>query len=323
MDYKTFCEYRKEQIETGDVLDFAETNLYSYYQNAFPAMTGEITGHRNGRVHRCHLVEDWLNHYGLEHHYKKNIGVSQGVRHSLDILMKHYNDRSWYIPSDCYPVYQEKAETHLSMRVAEYETLTFSNVFRNIPTGTEIILCCAPFKPYGRKLETAEIYTLRQWLKEDRRRRIVFDCVYLFSIEEQDSILKLYNETDQVYLLFSLSKNWLIPNKMGFTFIPSQDQKEVREQFKSLNIPYNNLEKAYIALNHYQERPKNIRDSIIANIQNSTRILTEFGFIFDVRNPSYLFYSSKSPEYWFQQGILVIPATVFGGRSGSVISVLN
>lgn len=326
MNYNEFLEQKKQILNNNNVIDMSENNLYKFISDklSLSEMSGKVKGHVNGNVHRCHLVEDWLKYFNLPEEFKKYIGVSNGVRHSLDILMEKFQDKKWYIPQDVYPVYKEKANSLLKIDYKDYKTLVYDNVYRinGIPEDIEIILTINPFKPYGRKMLRSEINTLRNWLNGNKERRLVIDCVYMLSINEYEEIFKLFDDTQQVYLLFSLSKTWLIPNVIGFTFIPEHDLNVTKEIFKNLNINKKDLNLGYLALNKYKDRPELVKQVLRDQINIAANKIKEFGLINDFDNPGYLFYSNKSFDYWSEKGFLTIPATVFGGKEGVIISTL-
>ena len=329
MNYEDFKQKRKEILEKNtSIIDLSENNLYQFMKNKLNLddIKGEnINGHVNGNVHRCHLVEDWLNHFSLSESYKNFIGVSDGVRHSLELLMTELKDKKWYIPRDVYPVYQEKADKNLIKDYKDYSTLYYDNVFKvnGIPEDVEVILTINPFKPYGRKMLGSELENLRHWLSGNQERRLIVDCVYMTDIEDNTSLLNLYNETGQVYLLFSLSKTWLLPKIFGLTFIAQKDNLHVKNIFKSLKANTTNLKIAYDALNNYISRPAIIKEALKTQIEVTSKKGLEFGLIYNEDNPSYLFCSNKDFDYWLNKGFLTIPASVFGAEKGVVISTLT
>lgn len=328
MNYEEFKIMKAKILENNkNIIDLSENNLYKFMKEKLNLndITGDnIAGHVNGNVHRCHLVEDWLNHFALSESYKGFVGVSDGVRHSLELLMTEFKDKQWYIPKDVYPVYQEKAGKNLIKKYKEYTTLFYDNIFKvnGIPDDIDIILAINPLKPYGRKILGSEIENLRHWLKGNPERRVVIDCVYMMDVEDNTILFDLYNETGQVYFLFSLSKTWLIPQIFGLTFIAQKDNQKVKEIFKSLKANRNNLKIAYDALNNYSSRPDMVKETLKQQIETTSKKGLEFGLIYNEENPSYLFYSSKDFDYWLEKGFLTIPASVFGAEKGVVISTL-
>lgn len=328
MNFKEFKEKKEKLLqENPELVDLSENNLYLFAKKKLNLneITGEsIQGHINGNVHRCHLVEDWLSHFSLPENFKNFIGVSEGVRHSLDILMNHFKNKNWYIPKDVYPVYQQKATSNLQKEYKEYSTLFYDNVFKvnGIPEDTDIILSINPVKPYGRKMLGSEIENLRHWLKGNPERRLIIDCVYMMDVKEDAEIFNLYNETGQVYLLFSLSKTWLLPQVFGITFIAKKDMDSLKNIFKTLKTDPEKLKIAYDALNNYKSRPDIVREMLINQIDITSKKGLEFGLMVNNENPSYFFYSSRSFEYWLEKGFLTLPASVFGAEHGVVVSTL-
>lgn len=311
MNYQEFLEYRDLQLKKNpNLVDLGNTNLYKYFN--FDNSIETVKGHVNGNVHRCHLVEDWLNHYSIDQVYKKNIGVSTGVRNTLQMLAERYKDKNWLIPKDVYPFYQANLNNNVKS-VSEYQTLTFEEKFRDL-VNADIMLLNYPLKPFGHQLSHNETQSISKWLKSDNSRLLIDDAVYAKKIDIP-YLLELY-EQGQVYLLFSLSKGWCMPNVFGVNFIPKEDA-DARDIFKKMERNENNLTLAYAALN---ENDFLAREKIMeVKINNNLKIVSQLG-LFEVQ--SYLYYSEKSSEEYLNDGYLVIPVSVFGGSNGSILSLL-
>lgn len=310
MNYQEFLEYRNIQLKKNPkLIDLGNTNLYKYFN--FDNSVETVNGHVNGNVHRCHLVEDWLNHYSIDQVYKKNIGVSTGVRNTLQMLAERYKDKNWLIPKDVYPFYQANINNVKS--VSEYQTLTFEEKFKDL-IDADIMLLNYPLKPFGHQLSHNETQSISKWLKSDNSRFLIIDAVYAKKTDIS-YLLELYNQ-GQVYLLFSLSKGWCMPNVFGVNFIPIEDAN-ARDIFKKMERNENNLRLAYAALNKndFLAREKMME----VKINNNLKSVSQLG-LFEVQ--SYLYYSEKSSEEYLNDGYLVIPASVFGGSAGSVLSLL-
>lgn len=312
MNYKEFLVYKKQILENNpQLINCAENDLYSYF--SFENKYKEVDGHVNGNIHRCHLVEDWLNYYSLSQNYKKFIGVSDGVRHSLGLLVEEFAEKKWLIPKDVYPFYQsliQEKETPYS----EYRTLGTDCLFIDL-VKADILLITYPLKPLGRDILDNELWRIKNWLSEDSGRRLVIDAVYLQSKYELNLLMDLF-KSNQVYILFSLSKSWCLPNTLGITFIPEQDLF-VKEVFKTLKKTDLSLNLAYQALNLNIERP-----SVIKNRHKKNYLEMKKHINLPIFSGGYFFYLRGSHNDLLSIGIFTIPASVFGGSFGSVVSTL-
>lgn len=312
MNYKEFLNYKKQILESNpNLVNCAENDLYSYF--SFENKYKEVDGHVNGNIHRCHLVEDWLNYYSLSQNYKKFIGVSDGVRHSLGLLVEKFAEKKWLIPKDVYPFYQSLMQEKETL-YSEYSTLGVDCLFIDL-VKADILLITYPLKPLGRDILDNELWRIKNWLSEDSSRRLVVDAVYLQSKYELNLLMDLF-KSNQVYILFSLSKSWCLPNTLGITFVPEQDLF-IKEVFKMLNKTDLSLNLAYQALNLNTERPNVIKNKHIKNYLEMKNHISLPTF-----NGGYLFYVNSSHEELLNKGILSIPASVFGGKKGSIISTL-
>lgn len=324
MNYQKFLKFKKDEINSENLfLDLSKTDLYS----AFPIDKSmkKVNGHVNGNIHRCHLVEDWLNFWKLPEELKRQVGVSSGVRNSLSLLSNEFSDRQWVIPKDVYPYYQYLLSKN-SIQYVDYETLNDEiNLFDNLPDG-DILLLTYPFKPLSRNLNVDEIESIENWLNQDKSRRLVVDAVYLnvgFP-EILGTLFDLFSK-EQTFLLFSLSKSFLLPEVLGLTFIPEKDI-HYREIFKSLKVEKHSLNLAYQALNagFINDLPFVLND-YLKNLHNKTsNILKDFDINLPKFNGGYLYHV---PGDYFERlldhKILTIPDSVFGGHGdGIVISLL-
>jgi hypothetical protein len=313
MNYKEFLSYKKNILEQNpNVINLSENNLYQYFY--FTTDCSSVKGHVNGNIHRCHLVEDWLNIHNISHDYKKYIGVSSGVRDSLEILTETYSDEKWIIPQDFYPFYQ-KCLTSKKLDYLEYKTLT-TNIFHNLPEGN-VLLINYPLKPSGNKLNKTDFDLIKSWLSENKNRRLIIDGAYLTDQTELLNMLDLYH-FGQTTLLFSLSKSWCLPNVFGLSFICKEDNEVIRSKYIKLKTNKESLVLAYQALNVYKKRPFVIKNELEKLYLNAIKQLDLPDF-----NGGYLYYIEVDPSDLLSNNILAIPATVFGGNKGSVISTLS
>lgn len=319
MNYNDFLELKEHLLkENKNLLNLAENNLYVYKPHNIFYQTG--AGHINGIVYRCHLVEDWLNHYGLSQEFKKHIGVSNGVRHSLETIIEHFKDKSFLVPADVYPFYQ-KTLNEKDVIYKEYKTLGVDKLFTDL-ADTDIMLLTDPLKPLGRDITPNEYGHIEKWLNEDYSRLLLVDAVYLLDNKVNAYLFNLYKTTNQVIIMHSLSKAWCLPNHFGVTFFPDNEMgQNLREAYKKLEKNQEKLNLAYIALNQCKKHPELLRAKLF---ENKTKVndLTDLGIETSAWNPSYMFYSPVSFQEHLDNGLLTIPASVFGGDKGSVISTL-
>lgn len=321
MNFKEFLEYKKNMVSPY-LRDFSETNLYAYYANRF-VVSGEVgEGHKNGNIHRCHLVEDWLSYFYLPQDLKKHIGVSNGVRHSLDLLFDFYKEKKFLLPADVYPVYLEKANI-AAVEYDTFSTLADDWACRAIQKSGDILLLTDPLKPLGREISASEWCLIKGWLDADSKRSLIIDAVYNLDNSFKKEIMDLYFNNN-VIILHSLSKAWLLPQRFGVALFPrNSDGNALRELFKNNEKNDVRLKEAYLALNKFKSNPELIKEDIIKLIAlASCELSVEFEQ--NKQNPSYLFYSKLGHDFWLDKGVLTVPESVFGGcGSGSIISVLH
>lgn len=313
MNYKKYLGIR-ECLLKNDYEDYGNTDIYGYFKSP---IKNDICGHVGDKVYRCHLVEDWINFYKLDNKYKDFIGISSGIRDSLSILSEFYKNKKYIIPSDVYPVYKEIIGK-TNKDIGYYSTLeTF--VIDYFLDG-DILLITDPLKPMGRDLVDEEYEKLKEWLRVDKNRLIIVDGAYVVDKIPQ-RMLDLY-ETNQVILLFSLSKSWLIPNHFGISIIPNnKDKDSIKEIFKKLEKNEKNLNLVYQALNIYTGFPLIIKDKIEIKTKEVEKKLNIK--LKKDNSYSYLYYNENSWDFWLSKNILTIPSSVFGGNCGTIISVLN
>lgn len=322
MNYENFLIYKENLLKNKKLINLSENNLYSYYKNN---MTYDFSGHINGIVYRCHLVEDWLNYYGLNQNLKKHIGVSNGVRNSIEIISKKLNKSKFLIPKDVYPFYQKTLNNN-NITFEEYSTLGVNELFKDINNkAADIMLLTDPLKPLGRDILNIEYENIEKWLKKDKSRLLIVDGVYTLDNRLNDYILNLYEKTNQVILLYSLSKSWRLPNYFGISIFPKNDFGEnLREDYKKLEKNQEKLNYAFMALNKYKDEPLYLKKLLQENQKKLKELNPYFKELKNnsEKNPSYLLYSERDFQEWLNDGILVIPASVFGGERGSIYSLL-
>lgn len=320
MNYEEFLKFKSETLlARPNIINLAENNLYKYHPFD---LSYDGSGHVNSVVYRCHLVEDWLKYYNLPGNLKKYVGVSNGIRHSLDTLSEKFTNKNFLIPKDVYPFYQ-RLLNEKRINFKEYQTLAVESLFSNIEhTEADILLITDPIKPLGRDILSEEYDCIDAWLFQDKNRILLVDMAYLLDNKINKRLLSMYHKTQQVIFLCSISKGWSLPNHFGITvFMPNDAGQELREYYKLLDKNQDNLNLAYMALNKAKDYPQLLK-VMLKQLQERVEIIIGEKLPQSTENPSYLFYLNKNFEALLSQNILSIPASVFGGDTGVVISSL-
>lgn len=321
MNYKQFIIEKRNILESNpNMKDLSSMNLYETY--SFDHKIREVVGHINGNIHRCHLVENWLDVFNFPLSLKSQIGTSTGVRDSLSITLDYFKDKKWIIPQDVYPFYQ-KLFKDKNMQYDEYKTLIGSELFSDLSSNdSDCLLLTFPLKPLGRNLTNEEILSIKNWLSEKGGRRLFIDSVYLnFSDLTTLSILLDFFSTDKTFIFFSLSKAFLLPKIFGLILIPNRES-HIRESFKKLIPKKENLNLAFQALNSEEinDRAYILIDNLEKKNQKLKSYLEDKNIIVPKFNGGYFFYSDQySYEELLDMNILSIPESVFGGSGSGVI----
>lgn len=319
MNYREFINYKNNIIENNDdIVDLSSTNIYKTYNIEKKFI--DVIGHVNGNIHRCHLVENWLDLCGISHDFKSQIGTSTGVRDSLSILVDEFKKKNWTIPKDVYPFYQNLFNEK-DVQYNEYTTLTNDSLFDDLGDA-DCLLLTYPLKPLGRDLSSNEINIINDWLNYDSNRRLFIDAVYFNGFDQSilNNLFQLF-EGDQTFLLFSLSKSFLLPNVFGVTFLPNKDLL-LRNNFKNLKPLSLNLNLAFQALNtsDLNRQSKILSESLFDKYLRLESLLKKEGIDIPLYNGGYLVYNhDNSHDKMLEKGILSIPESVFGGTGNGVV----
>lgn len=321
MNYNEFLSYKEGLIKQEDIIDLSENNIYKKFN--FNLLNNfKVTGHVNGGIHRCHLVEDWLRLFDICIDIKKDIGVSHGVRSSLEILASEFKTKKWLIPKDVYPFYQNLLNEK-KIEYKEYKTLKNEELFDDL-VDSDILLLTYPLKPLGREISDVEIKKIKKWVDSDKNRRLIIDAVYLDFLDEniKNKILNLYFK-DNVYVLFSISKIFVAPNIFGLTMIPKKDNY-IREIFKNFNYDKTKLNIAFAALNNKNNDRIRLflRENYKKNYLKNKFLLNKYNVEIKNFNNGYLYWIENDYKELLDKKILLMPASIFNGEKGSVISFL-
>ena len=320
MNYDDFLIFKNNILnESPHLINMAENNLYKYRPSL---LSYDNTGHINNLVYRCHLVEDWLNFYQLPQTLKSKIGVSNGIRQSLSLISQFFSNNKFLIPKDVYPFYQ-KLFIQQNISFNEYNTLHNNELFNNLNSfDSDILLITDPLKPLGRDILPSEYQNIHSWLTQNKNRILIVDCAYHLDNKLNSYLLNLYLNTNQVILLYSLSKGWSLPNCFGISLFMNNDLGyQLRESFKLLEKNQHNLNLAYMALNKNLNSLTELKNILYINHKKAELLLNR-NLPYSHNNISYLYFLNEDFNSLLDKNILSIPASVFGGNYGSVISTL-
>jgi aspartate/methionine/tyrosine aminotransferase len=337
MNFRDFMKQRPSLLEQyPGVLDLTETSVVSALGHMRPEPTSREMPEK---AHRCHLAEFWLDAFSLSRTLKPQALISQGVRHSLDILLAHYARQGAraLLPADIYPVYLDIAQAH-ALDYAVYPAE--DSLEQALATTTcDVLLVTSPAKPWGRWLDEKELGAIRAWLSGAPHRRVIVDCVYTWDGVLDAQSMALF-ETGQGYLLHSLSKGWLRPLVMGVALVPEQDVPLWTPVFRNLSLAQDNLRVAQTLLTAHTHFPSRYsttlrdaqnrlaaallgRDVDIARVTNLAAPIGSFAPAVPLR---YHFIIEQDWEVLLcHHGILALPLSVFGAGDGarSVVTSLR
>lgn len=314
----TFPDFQLQRArllaERAGLLDAAETNVY---RALAPLMPGPAQA-AEGTVHRCHLASQWVAFYGLPAEVSRRAFISCGVRDSLRILFQHLAQKpcALWLPEDNYPVYQELAAA-AGLAPRSFPTLPeieWPQEALDAAVEREWLLLTHPLKPRGRALDATDADRLKQWLAASAKRRVVLDTVYTLETRF-DAVTHDLLATGQVILLHSLTKGWLHPRCFGIALMPEQDAAEWMPVFRAEPPPQQNLATARHLMANHAELPARIAECLTTA---QTRLREELRHLrldaLPVTTTSYLVPVRRSWDALLEQGVLGLPASVFGSR---------
>ncbi len=323
MQLDAFLKLRDELRTTRPgLLDFSELNLYRSL--ASPAIAPST--HREA-PYRCHFAEQYLSHLGLSQELKSRTQVSHGVRRSLKALFTLLARRNARIgiPSDVYPVYLQLAKEAcphpdpLPMGVTawpSYEGLPSEEVLATF----DALLICEPLKPWGTTLSERDAARLRSWARADERRMLIIDSAY--ATPPTARTLELLQDESAIVLV-SLSKGWLIPDHGGLCITPHRFQRETREAFAALPKDEERLRVAYAALTEHADRPKEVARQLAALAARLDEFTGTRPQLRASKCTGYVAIAERSFTSLLEEGVLAVPASVFGAPEGTPRCVLS
>ncbi|WP_338868556.1 aminotransferase class I/II-fold pyridoxal phosphate-dependent enzyme [Myxococcus stipitatus] len=317
MNHEAFLAVRDAlRSKRPELIDLAELNVYRSLGPTFEAIAPST--HQEA-PYRCHLAERFLAHLGLEAGVKARTQVSHGVRRSLRVLFGWLASRKARvgIPDDVYPVYLQLA------REAGVEVVRFP-AREGIPVldAFDALLLCEPLKPWGHTPPREELERVEAWVHEAPERRVLLiDSAY--ATPPNPWTLRLLRE-ELAFVLVSLSKGWLLPDHVGLCITPSRWKEDARAAFAPLPKDEQKLRIGYAALTEHAARPRRVSEILAERARRLDAFTASNPGLRAASCVGYFAVSQCSFEELLEQGILGVPASVFGGPARmSIISSLS
>ncbi len=314
LDFFEFQAFRTTTLQVAPLLvDASEHSFALSLRRRFP----EIPPSTHFNAHyRCHVAEKFLTLNPLFSELKDQSIVSRGVRQTLSVLFSDAATHGFTvaIPSDVYPEYQRIAERALC-QIVHYDA-QYGLAKPEVLEAADVVLWCHPTKPWGDVETESQMSAMKAWLTKQATRRLWIDSVYQPKLTQE---LREWYDLGQTVCMTSLSKGWVEPLVAGIAFVPPQDANRFRLLFASLSKDEHSIRKAYAALTEHSERPIEIQ-SVLLDLAKARAAQLNDSLSFS----GYFAISPHSAEWWLEQGVLVIPFSVFGSSgSGSIISSLQ
>ena len=266
------------------------------------------------RGHRCHIAQAWLQRLAPLQLLPQQVLVSQGVRHSLALLMAHWAGLGWRvaIPADVYPVYaQLSADAGLKFGPYPLHPSLQSVDWRD----ADALLVTNPVKPRGDVLDARELAHITDWLAQSAHRRVVVDAVYDLQPGLHASSRALW-ATGQAIVLHSLSKAWLSPLLAGVAVVPASDAALLAPLFRDQAIDRQRLAQAEAWLQQQPDFPAQVGDAFDGARTRLAQQLQSQGLMplqgTSERVSGYLLRVACSVEAGAQAGFLGLPGSAFG-----------
>ncbi|MCP3097891.1 hypothetical protein LZ198_03265 [Myxococcus sp. K15C18031901] len=302
--------------ERPELVDLSELNVYRSLAPTFAAIAP--SAHPEA-PYRCHLAERFLSHLSLDAGLKSRTQVSHGVRRSLRALFGWLASRNARVgvPDDVYPVYLQLAAE------AGVDVVRFP-ARQGLPEleACDALLLCEPLKPWGRTLTDEETTRVEAWVRaEPSRRVLLIDSAY--ATPPTPWALRLLRE-ELAFVLVSLSKGWLLPDHAGLCIAPSRWSQEARAVFAPLPKDEQRLRIGYAALTEHAARPRRVGEVLTGRALALDAFTTRRPELRAAPCIGYFATSRCSFDALLAQGILGVPASVFGGPEHlSVLSSLE
>lgn len=325
LDFPGFARARLDLLaQDPGLVDAANTQLYQALPNIDPRRFTPIQASSDPKsAHRCHVAEAFCQHLGLdEQAWKGRTLVSQGVRDSLGIVMRHARDggsRVW-VPMDVYPVYLDLAR-QAGVDVQPYPAREGLDLAMLDGQSGWTVLLCDPLKPWGGTI--SEQYRDRLIaMARQHNGKIVVDGAYAAGLA--DPWRQAIERDDPVAVLFSVSKGWLLPYRAGAVFACDGFSSSWKSAFAANQCSRDGLRQGYAALKDYPDRPALVAAVVDRSRRDMLEQMAGRGIRLGDPGHGYLVACEHDVDLLLGQGVLAVPASVFGcARGGSVLSSLD
>ena len=266
------------------------------------------------RGHRCHIAQAWVQRLAPLQLPQQQVLVSQGVRHSLALLMAHWAGLGLRvaIPADVYPVYAQLCADAV-LQFGQYPL--HPGLLPVHWSEADVLLVTNPVKPRGDVLDARELAHITDWLAQSAQRRVVVDAVYDLQPELHASTRTLW-ATGQAIVLHSLSKAWLSPLLAGVAVVPASDVARLEALFRDQVIDRQRLAQAEAWLQQQPDFPTAVGGAFDRARTRLAQRLQAQGLVSmqgtSERVSGYLVRVACSVEAGAQAGFLGLPGSAFG-----------
>jgi histidinol-phosphate/aromatic aminotransferase/cobyric acid decarboxylase-like protein len=310
MNYQQFRALRDRLVAESDLLRLDGMNPAKALASLVPAPP-------EGPASSAEALRAWLDLFAPDI-APERASVGKGVRELLAVVFAHLAAAGYelWLPEDVYPEYGNLAG-QAGLRCHGLVTLPEPRLGAIRAGECAALLLPQPLAPLGRSLTGAEGEFLRAWLGGSLRRRLILDTVYHFA-SKMGALTRSLWETGQTFVLHSIAKGWLLPDTLGVVLSPPDVSLPCPEVAAAA------AGQATAALRTSPEMPT----AVEATFRRQWASLTERirALVPGWRPPSTGYFSvlPVAFEELLRQGILGVPASVFGSRRAdlSVISCL-
>ena len=314
MNHEEFKLFREKALRDNPSLH--DGGQLNFYEEAEKWGFERIVRCETHGKHRCHAAKKIEELTGL-----KDCIITQGVRASLKGIFSQLKKegKTIALPEDVYPVYLALAlEAGVSFTTYRQKDIAEG---RDTWPQEKTILVCQPSKPWGGNPS----------IPFERYNEVFVDAVYSYFHQEDGFFQNIQLDGwDNVLILNSLAKSFLLPDTLGYCYGPLRER--YKETLMSLTTDTAKLEIGYYALLHHAGRPQELKNILDERMKKALNLclkkdISVLGNKNDPENEveGYFLYAKESPEELMKKGILGIPCSVFGSKKdqGTVLSTLS
>jgi histidinol-phosphate/aromatic aminotransferase/cobyric acid decarboxylase-like protein len=320
LDHAGFVARRAALLDQGWTgIDAGITDLYGVMARLDPVRFGPMapSNHRQA-PYRCHLAEAFLDYLHLAPaDFKPHALISQGVRHSLSLVLQARPHSTWWLPGDVYPVYAQLA-AQADVAPLAYAARTGLPWAALHATRGWTLLVCNPLKPWSTRLPAEDWEALVEVAKRQKG-VVLVDAAY-----DLDQLQRFPSHVDNpVAFLGSLSKGWLLPYRGGLVLAGADLAAAWRPVFSAASKDEQRTREAFAAITAHVHRPSQVQMTVEASRARLLEALVQRQVPID-HAEGYWVSSPMTHEELLTRGVLSIPPSVFTSAwSGSVLSSLG